>query len=93
MEDFITWVDSSKIKRNIMKYRDEVDDFDLLWAATFVSFFICNFCGNYFFKLGRAAEMIGSEGEKKLGLSVSYPWSSAWKEKKKGREEEEFEEN
>ncbi|KAH8147300.1 uncharacterized protein LAJ45_08778 [Morchella importuna] len=30
MEDFITWVDSSKIKRNIMKYRDEVDDFDLL---------------------------------------------------------------
>ncbi|KAF8469010.1 hypothetical protein BDZ91DRAFT_792780 [Kalaharituber pfeilii] len=30
MEDFVTWVDSSKIKRTIMKYRDEVDDFDLL---------------------------------------------------------------
>lgn len=30
MEDFVTWVDSSKIKRNIMKYRNEVDDFDLL---------------------------------------------------------------
>lgn len=30
MEDFVTWVDSSKIKRNIMKYRDTVDDFDLL---------------------------------------------------------------
>ncbi|MCJ1236691.1 Small subunit (SSU) processome component [Varicellaria rhodocarpa] len=30
MEDFITWVDSSKIKRNILKYRDKLDDFDLL---------------------------------------------------------------
>ncbi|KAK4548720.1 hypothetical protein LTR36_008493 [Oleoguttula mirabilis] len=30
MEDFVTWVDSSKIKRNIMKYRDKLDDFDLL---------------------------------------------------------------
>ncbi|CAZ84919.1 unnamed protein product [Tuber melanosporum] len=30
MEDFVTWVDSSKIKRTIMKYRDTVDDFDLL---------------------------------------------------------------
>ena len=30
MEDFVTWVDSSKIKRNIMKYRDKMDDFDLL---------------------------------------------------------------
>lgn len=29
MEDFVTWVDSSKIKRNIMKYRDELDDFEL----------------------------------------------------------------
>jgi len=32
MEDFVTWVDSSKIKQNIMKYRDEVDDFDILAA-------------------------------------------------------------
>ena len=30
MEDFVTWVDSSKIKRTVLKYRDEVDDFDLL---------------------------------------------------------------
>ncbi|KAI5809115.1 hypothetical protein DFH27DRAFT_510337 [Peziza echinospora] len=30
MEDFVTWVDSSKIKRSVMKYRDAVDDFDLL---------------------------------------------------------------
>ena len=29
MEDFVTWVDSSKIKRNIMQYRNQVDDFDL----------------------------------------------------------------
>jgi hypothetical protein len=29
-QDFISWVDSSKIKRHVMKYRDEVDDFDLL---------------------------------------------------------------
>lgn len=29
MEDFVTWVDSSKIKRSIMKYRDKLDDFDL----------------------------------------------------------------
>jgi U3 small nucleolar ribonucleoprotein protein IMP3 len=30
MEDFITWVDSSKIKRNILKYRNQVDDFELM---------------------------------------------------------------
>ncbi|KAI9696145.1 MAG: Small subunit (SSU) processome component [Bogoriella megaspora] len=30
LEDFVTWVDSSKIKRNILKYRDKLDDFDLL---------------------------------------------------------------
>ena len=30
MEDFVTWVDSSKIKRAILKYRGQVDDFDLL---------------------------------------------------------------
>ena len=30
MEDFVTWVDSSKIKRNIAKYKGVVDDFDLL---------------------------------------------------------------
>ena len=30
MEDFVTWTVGSKIKRNIMKYRDQLDDFDLL---------------------------------------------------------------
>ncbi|OQN99825.1 hypothetical protein B0A48_14595 [Cryoendolithus antarcticus] len=30
MEDFVTWVDSSKIKKSIYKYRDAMDDFDLL---------------------------------------------------------------
>ncbi|KAI0024131.1 alpha-L RNA-binding motif-containing protein [Xylariomycetidae sp. FL0641] len=29
-EDFITWAQGSKIKRNIMKYRDKLDDFELL---------------------------------------------------------------
>lgn len=30
MEDYVTWVDSSKVKRTIMQYRDKADDFDLL---------------------------------------------------------------
>lgn len=30
VEDFVTWVDSSKIKRTILKYKDQLDDFDLL---------------------------------------------------------------
>lgn len=30
MEDFVTWVDSSKIKRKVQKYNDKLDDFDLL---------------------------------------------------------------
>ncbi|KAJ9141781.1 U3 small nucleolar ribonucleoprotein IMP3 [Pleurostoma richardsiae] len=30
MEDFVTWSVGSKIKRNIMKYRDQLDDFELL---------------------------------------------------------------
>ena len=30
MEDYITWVDSSKIKKHIMEYNDTRDDFDLL---------------------------------------------------------------
>ncbi|XP_001365833.1 U3 small nucleolar ribonucleoprotein protein IMP3 [Monodelphis domestica] len=29
MEDFITWVDSSKIKRHVLNYSNERDDFDL----------------------------------------------------------------
>lgn len=29
-EDFVTWSVGSKVKRNIMKYRDQLDDFELL---------------------------------------------------------------
>lgn len=29
-EDYVTWVDSSKIKRSIMKYNNKLDDYDLL---------------------------------------------------------------
>lgn len=30
MEDLVTWAPGSKIKRTIMKYRDKLDDFELL---------------------------------------------------------------
>eukprot|EP00271_Cylindrocystis_brebissonii_P010292 TRINITY_DN26449_c0_g1_i1.p1 TRINITY_DN26449_c0_g1~~TRINITY_DN26449_c0_g1_i1.p1 ORF type:complete len:183 (-),score=41.71 TRINITY_DN26449_c0_g1_i1:635-1183(-) len=30
MEDFVTWVDTSKIKRKVLKYNDRLDDYDLL---------------------------------------------------------------
>lgn len=30
MEDFVTWVDSSKIRRHLMDYNEERDDFDLV---------------------------------------------------------------
>ena len=30
LEDFVTWVDSSKVKRAVEKYNDRLDDFDLL---------------------------------------------------------------
>lgn len=30
MEDYITWVDSSKIKRHIMEYNDQRDDYETL---------------------------------------------------------------
>eukprot|EP00522_Entomoneis_paludosa_P015778 CAMPEP_0172454416 /NCGR_PEP_ID=MMETSP1065-20121228/11407_1 /TAXON_ID=265537 /ORGANISM="Amphiprora paludosa, Strain CCMP125" /LENGTH=181 /DNA_ID=CAMNT_0013206739 /DNA_START=55 /DNA_END=600 /DNA_ORIENTATION=+ len=30
MEDYVCWVDQSKIKRTIQKYNDKLDDFDLL---------------------------------------------------------------
>ncbi|CAN3357521.1 U3 small nucleolar ribonucleoprotein protein Imp3p [Diutina catenulata] len=29
LEDYLTWVDSSKIKRNLLKYKNKVDDYDL----------------------------------------------------------------
>ena len=31
-EDFVTWVDTSKIRRKVMAYNDKVDDFELLGA-------------------------------------------------------------
>jgi U3 small nucleolar ribonucleoprotein protein IMP3 len=30
MEDFVTWVDASKVRRTVHKYNDKLDDFDLL---------------------------------------------------------------
>ncbi|KAF7840241.1 U3 small nucleolar ribonucleoprotein IMP3-like [Senna tora] len=30
MEDFITWVDSSKIKRKVLQYNDKLDDYDAM---------------------------------------------------------------
>ncbi|KAG4907928.1 hypothetical protein JHK84_056449 [Glycine max] len=30
MEDFVTWVDSSKIKRKVLQYNDKLDDYDLM---------------------------------------------------------------
>jgi U3 small nucleolar ribonucleoprotein protein IMP3 len=30
MEDHVTWVDSSKIKRTVQKFNDKLDDYDLL---------------------------------------------------------------
>jgi len=30
MEDFVTWVDTSKIRRKVMAYNDKLDDYDLL---------------------------------------------------------------
>jgi U3 small nucleolar ribonucleoprotein protein IMP3 len=30
LEDFVTWTDGSKIRKNIMVYKGEVDDYDLL---------------------------------------------------------------
>lgn len=30
MEDWVTWVDGSKVRRNVLRYREKLDDFDLL---------------------------------------------------------------
>ncbi|CAM8995388.1 unnamed protein product [Rhodiola kirilowii] len=30
MEDFVTWVDSSKIKSKLLEYNDQLDDYDLM---------------------------------------------------------------
>ncbi|KAJ7541076.1 hypothetical protein O6H91_10G044900 [Diphasiastrum complanatum] len=30
MEDFVTWVDTSKIKRKVLQYNERLDDYDLL---------------------------------------------------------------
>lgn len=30
MEDFVTWVDGSKVRRTVQKYNDKLDDFDMM---------------------------------------------------------------
>lgn len=30
MEDFITWVDTSKIRRKVLEYNDKLDDYDAM---------------------------------------------------------------
>lgn len=30
IEDFVTWVDSSKIKRKVLEYNDKLDDYDAM---------------------------------------------------------------
>ena len=30
MEDFVTWVDSSKVRKTVQRYNDKLDDFELL---------------------------------------------------------------
>ncbi|XP_011628669.1 U3 small nucleolar ribonucleoprotein protein IMP3 isoform X2 [Amborella trichopoda] len=30
MEDFVTWVDTSKIRRKVLQYNEKLDDYDLL---------------------------------------------------------------
>ena len=30
IEDYVTWVDSSKVRRTVQKYNDKLDDYDLL---------------------------------------------------------------
>jgi U3 small nucleolar ribonucleoprotein protein IMP3 len=30
LEDYVTWVDTSKIRRHVMQYNDKLDDYDLL---------------------------------------------------------------
>ena len=30
MEDFVTWVDDSKVNRTVRKYNDKLDDFDMM---------------------------------------------------------------
>ena len=37
MEDHINWVDQSKIKRKVMEYKGEVDDYDIYEWFNFFS--------------------------------------------------------
>jgi len=30
MEDFVTWVDNSKIRRKVLRYREQLDDYDIM---------------------------------------------------------------
>jgi ribosomal protein S4 len=44
MEDFVTWVDTSKIKRKIMKYNDKVSirTIAVFWGMLEMVFYTCN---------------------------------------------------
>lgn len=47
MEDFVTWVDTSKLKRTIMRYNDEVR-ISNLFVVVFCFFCVCWFrCGSF----------------------------------------------
>ncbi len=37
MEDFVTWVDTSKLKRTILSYNDEVSGFSVLMMHLMVN--------------------------------------------------------
>lgn len=40
MEDFVTWVDTSKLKRTIMAYNDEVRSLPLLFSDRLITSFL-----------------------------------------------------
>ena len=48
MEDFVTWVDTSKLKRTIMRYNDEVSSrLDLPDPVTLTTFFYSSKVGRF----------------------------------------------
>lgn len=46
MEDFVTWVDSSKIRQHVLEYNDMKDDYDFDWFVTFKNYHLINICIN-----------------------------------------------
>jgi hypothetical protein len=37
MEDFVTWVDTSKLKRTVMTYNDEVRKISMTWHSKIIN--------------------------------------------------------